>query len=421
MARTFHIDEFRSWQAGPNTPIKYSIQAILDCTEVSHTQTDATFSLTGKIVVNNYPNNSQNSFAASDFAVLTLGGYDPANYNFTSGTYYYQAALPTVPNAPQEYLNALRFEFRGDTYRADGANKVSLWINGNGLVLDKASSEGTWEFGINQTFTIPIPTLGEAEVLIYNHSGAGNAYDYNWLQRVAWIHWYDLAYTYTLYYEAPEAAGGIPSPQSYTTLEDKVGFQVSPNAPWRSGYGFAGWADTPGGEAIYKPGESWVEFGNPIFAKTIYGVWDQQYTYQLRYEAPGATNVPPTQSYTGTELKAGFRVSSQIPEIEGGEWLGWADSPGGTPRYQGGEWIELEYPNTVKTLYGGFQFDYRPGETWSGSSWMSHDRASGWAGVWDGSKFAETRTQGGDGSTSGDPPYIYNGSAWANQRKIGVE
>lgn len=66
--------------------------------------------------------------------------------------------------------------------------------------------------------------------------------------------------------------------------------------------------------------------------------------------------------------------------------------------------------------------DYRPGETYKSSdtTWYSHNRNGGWAGIWNGSSFAEMRTVNGDGSTTGDPPYIYNGSTYVNQRKIGT-
>lgn len=77
-------------------------------------------------------------------------------------------------------------------------------------------------------------------------------------------------------------------------------------------------------------------------------------------------------------------------------------------------WMGLNFRNTLPP-------DYRPGDTWDSSNWMSHNRAGGWAGIWNGSSFAEMRTIGGDGSTTGNPPYIYNGVDWVNQRLIGLE
>lgn len=78
-------------------------------------------------------------------------------------------------------------------------------------------------------------------------------------------------------------------------------------------------------------------------------------------------------------------------------------------------WVGINFRNVLPP-------DYRPGDTYDSSStdWLSHNRGSGWAGVYDGANFKEMRTVNGNGSTTGDPPYIYNGSSWANQRKIGT-
>ena len=77
-------------------------------------------------------------------------------------------------------------------------------------------------------------------------------------------------------------------------------------------------------------------------------------------------------------------------------------------------WMGINFRNTLPP-------DYRPGDTYDNNAWWSHNRSSGWAGVWDGGAFKEMRTESGDGVVSGNPPYIYNGSNWVNQRKIGNE
>lgn len=190
----FHISQYKHWQAGPGTPVKYSVQFELDCALVSQTSTTATFSLTGTVTVVNYPQNSRNSFPASDFAVLTLGGFDPINYQFTEGISYYEAALPALPNAPQSYLDALRIEFRGDTYRGDGANRVSLWVAGQGLMLDAANTQGSWPITINQTFTINLTGSQSQDILIYTHSGARSATGYDWLAHEVWASLFNFDY-----------------------------------------------------------------------------------------------------------------------------------------------------------------------------------------------------------------------------------
>lgn len=138
--------------------------------------------------------------------------------------------------------------------------------------------------------------------------------------------------------------------------------------------------------------------------------------YELRYEASGASNVPANQSYLTAEPKAGFRVSSQIPTVKDGEWLGWADYPGGPPVYQGGEWIELTSANPVKTIYGGFVFDYRPGQRKINGVWESHNRR---AGACDRIGYGTMRTEDG-GEGTDNPPSLKTNGVWYNQKKIGA-
>lgn len=190
----FHISEFKDWRAGAGSLPKYSVSFELDCALEEQTQTEATFRLTGTIQVTNYPYQSQNSWPASDFAVLTLGGYDPEDYQFSNGTSYYRDALPALPNAPQSYKNAMQIEFRGDTSRADGPNRVSLWVNGQGVVINAQSTAGTWTARLNQTFTIQLTGDPYQEVLIYAHSGANNSTDYNWIKHDVWATLFNFDY-----------------------------------------------------------------------------------------------------------------------------------------------------------------------------------------------------------------------------------
>lgn len=77
-------------------------------------------------------------------------------------------------------------------------------------------------------------------------------------------------------------------------------------------------------------------------------------------------------------------------------------------------WVGINFRNVLPP-------DYRPWATWDGSQWLSHNRSAGWSGVWDGSTFKEERTVGGDGSTTGESPYIRSSSNWVNSRKVGQE
>lgn len=190
----FHISEFAEWNVGVGTPPKYSVSFEMDCALETQSETEATFRLTGTIQVKNYPYNSRNTWAASDYAVLTLGGYDPVDYQFTPGVSYYATDLPALPNSPQSYLDAMQIEFRGDTYATAGPNRVSLWIKGQGNVLDSQGTEGTWTFRLNQTFTIQLNGDPHQEVLIYTHSGASTATNYSWIAHDVWAELFNFDY-----------------------------------------------------------------------------------------------------------------------------------------------------------------------------------------------------------------------------------
>lgn len=74
-------------------------------------------------------------------------------------------------------------------------------------------------------------------------------------------------------------------------------------------------------------------------------------------------------------------------------------------------WMGINFRNLLPK-------DYRPGKTWNGSDWKSHDRSSGWSGVWDNSSFKEMRTVDG-GTGTGNPPTLKHNDGWKNQRRIG--
>lgn len=79
----------------------------------------------------------------------------------------------------------------------------------------------------------------------------------------------------------------------------------------------------------------------------------------------------------------------------------------------------------VDELWGGVAFknvtppDYRPGETWDGSIWQSHNRTNGACHMYNGSSYIEMRTLNGAVGTD-NPPFIRHSDAWKNQRKIGA-
>lgn len=182
------------WRAGAGSPVKYAFMISAFADIVGQTSTTIDVRLWGTLLITNHPNNSRNSWAASDFAVLTLGGYDPADYPFSPNTSYYQAALPTLPNAPQSYYDAMIAEFRGDTWRSAGPNKSSLWIKNQGVVLNQWSADGVQTFPIDVTFTVTLTGDRNQPILIWNTSGANNSTSYGWLTHQVWLSLVDLDY-----------------------------------------------------------------------------------------------------------------------------------------------------------------------------------------------------------------------------------
>lgn len=187
-----NVIQFVEWRAGAGTPVKYSFAINAQAEVVGSTSTTIDVRLWGSLTVANHPYNSQNSWPASDFAVLTIGGYDPADYQFTPGTSYYQAALPTLPNAPQSYLDAMIAEFRGDTYITDGPNRVSLWTYSGSTI--SYSGEGQWNVPIDKTFTVTLDGTPTQAILIWNTSGASSSTSYSWLTHQVWLSLVDLDY-----------------------------------------------------------------------------------------------------------------------------------------------------------------------------------------------------------------------------------
>lgn len=80
----------------------------------------------------------------------------------------------------------------------------------------------------------------------------------------------------------------------------------------------------------------------------------------------------------------------------------------------------------VDAMYMGVQFrnilpkDYRPGATWNGTAFMSHNRNGGVCNVWDGSAWVEMRTENGGVGTN-NPPLCFHDDNYFNQYKIGQE
>lgn len=193
----FRVNRSISWQAGAGTPIKYTFDLDVNISIQSISGTTATIRMVGTYGVQNNPTNSRNSFAASDFAVLSKGGSDPWDYPFTYGTYYYQSALPFATNAPQSVVDGILIEFRGDTWISDpnnNNNRSTLYEKDHGVVLNTYDGSTYQSFNVDTTFTVDISGGGDIPLLTWVTSGADNSTTYDWMQHEVWASWFDLDY-----------------------------------------------------------------------------------------------------------------------------------------------------------------------------------------------------------------------------------
>lgn len=193
----YRVNKTIDWQAGVGTPIKYTFYLDVTLSVASISGTVATIAIVGTYGVQNNPTNSRNSFAASDFAVISKGGVQPWDYPFTSGTSYYQTALPFATNAPASVVDGILIEFRGDTWVSDpinNNNRSTLYSKPDGVVLDTYDGSTYQSFSINTTYTVDISGGGDVPLLTWVTSGADNATTYSWLAPEVWASWFDLDY-----------------------------------------------------------------------------------------------------------------------------------------------------------------------------------------------------------------------------------
>lgn len=194
----FHVSKYVQWQGGSGTPVKYSFSLDANVNVVSFINQIATISVIGTVSISNYPYNSRNSWAASDFAVLVPGNVNVSGVHpFAPGTYYYQYGLPFLPDPQNGDASKMLAQFRGDTWRNDpnnNANRSSLWTKNGGLVLDSYDAEGSRSFSLNATFSIPINVSGNTTILAWDSSGADSSTEYSWMDRQVWASWFDLDY-----------------------------------------------------------------------------------------------------------------------------------------------------------------------------------------------------------------------------------
>ena len=310
----YHLVDNVVWRAGTGTPIKYGfgIDAYVDITNITD-EGIATVHVTGLFSYQNHPLNSQNSFAASDYAYLVIGNADPWNYPWDYGTSYYQRALPFAPNAPQSVIDNILVEFRGDTWRYDptnNLNKVSIYYKPYGIVCDKFDQEvnsTTWV--LDYTFTIDVSSGGNVPILTWATSGCNSSTDYNWVNHWVWVSYFDISWDAKIQYNS-NGGPNTPNDTTKTTSGSSTTLTVTNSVPTWDLHRFEGWATTATGSAQYHAGDTLTILKTDP-TKTLYAVWTEYYR-------PGKVR------------------------NSGGTWLSHQRSVGKANIYGGSSWVQMD-------------------------------------------------------------------------------
>lgn len=276
----YHVVDHVVWRAGAGTPIKYGfgIDAYLDVTNVTD-EGIATITLNGIFYFENHPFNSRNSFAASDFALLTMGTADPRDYSWDQGTSYYKRELPFSPNAPQSLIDQILIEFRGDTWHNDptnNLNKISAYYKPVGGILNQFDQEvNTMSWTLNYTFTLDVSSGGDIPILTWTTSGCNSSTAYNWVNHFVWASWFDISWDAKIKYNA-NGGPNTPADTVKTTSGSSTTLQVTNTIPTWDLHRFEGWSSTATGSVQYHGGDT-ITILKASPTKELYAVWTEYY------------------------------------------------------------------------------------------------------------------------------------------------
>ena len=171
---------------------------------------------------------------------------------------------------------------------------------------------------------------------------------------------------------APESGAtvtGVPASQTQTLFGGTdYEFNLSTTVPVCEGYSFVGWSDLAGYDYVSpQSGAQFFAFdadngtldpaaitvSQTESPNTLYAVWVKDVTVTLSYDTKGGTPAVSAQSYTlkPNENQYSFNVKSDEPQKENHDFLGWAETNGGTVTKHAGDLITLTRDNPTKTLY----------------------------------------------------------------------
>jgi len=243
-----------------------------------------------------------------------------------------------------EYICTLNYSATGatnvpdsDTYKGSSTADHAFTISAN-----RPSRDGYTFLGWSTTNGSPTAEYQSGGKISVAYNGTVTLYAV----------WVENTYTCTLKYSTEGASNVPPDDVFIGSTTDAHIFTISSIIPAKEGHIFLGWSSTDeAAEADYQPGDSIsVEHDGTT---ALHAVWKLiVYTAVLEYSAAGATNVPESQSYSGTSTDAHvFTISSAVPLRTGCAFLGWSTiQDASVADYPSGGTISVECNGTV-TLY----------------------------------------------------------------------
>ena len=162
-------------------------------------------------------------------------------------------------------------------------------------------------------------------------------------------------YTLSFNQNTRDNVTNMPSSQTKSSTTGAVTITIPNVTPQRDGYTFKGWAYSEAGEVQYQPDQS-INMSTNV---TLYAVWEkkqeEKYEYQLIYKMNDGTdsrwNTDVTDPLEIADKSFTHYVNTGRPTRDGYRCIGWAETPTGDVKYNGGEPILLTWDAPTKTIY----------------------------------------------------------------------